>query len=51
MFPALPCKLFDNSADVSLSLVVLVCISVVAPLDVEDSIIVEMSVETANILI
>ena len=46
---SLPCKLFNKSTVVSLSAVVLVCISVVAPLDVVDSVIVEISVETINV--
>ena len=46
---SLLCKLFNSSTVVFLSSVMLVCISVVAPLDVLDSVIVEMSVETINI--
>ena len=46
---SLPCKLFDNFTAVLLSSVVLVCITVVVPLNVVDSVIVEISVETINV--
>ena len=48
MFPYLVNN-FDNSTAVCLSSVVLVCISVAAPLDVVDSVIVETPVETINV--